>query len=78
MSLTALLVVLIWKVNVPDRVKTLLIPIEGTERVILAARPADVISIAPDALILINWLPSTVAVKLALTLMDSPVLPTAR
>ena len=78
MSVTAWLVVLIRKANVPDRVNTLAIPIEGTVRLMLAANPLEVISIAPDALTLINWLPRTVAVKVALALMDKPVPPMAR
>ena len=70
--------VLIWKAKVPDRVKTPLMPIEGTVRVMLAARPEEVISMAPAALTLINWLPRTEAVKVAVTLTDNPAVPIAR
>ena len=69
---------MIWNAKVPDKVKTPPIPIEGTVREMLAAKPEEVISIAPDALMLINWLPRTVAVKVALALTDNPVLPIAR
>ena len=77
-SVTVWLVVLIWKANVPDKVKTPLMPIERTVRLMLAAKPEEVISIAPNALTLMSWLPRTVAVKVALALTDNPVLPIAR